>query len=188
MKFAYADPPYLGYGEKHYGRHHPEALVWDDPKTHRDLINRLSDEWPDGWVLSLHAPSLRTLLPMCPADVRVGAACKGFAQVRPMRVQYAWEPIIWRGGRKAKAPRPDAILRDWIVYGNRPRARTDDGIMGRKPLEFCEWIFDVLGAEAGDILDDLFPGNGSVTAAWHKRISAPPQMAFSPLFAERPGE
>jgi hypothetical protein len=28
MKFAYADPPYLGYGSL-YAERHPDALVWD---------------------------------------------------------------------------------------------------------------------------------------------------------------
>ena len=34
MKFAYADPPYLGYGS-FYTEHHPNALDWDNPATHR---------------------------------------------------------------------------------------------------------------------------------------------------------
>jgi hypothetical protein len=60
VKFAYADPPYLGCG-KLYAKHHPEALIWDDPETHRRLIERLVDEYPDGWAMSLHVPSLRVL-------------------------------------------------------------------------------------------------------------------------------
>jgi len=56
MKFAYADPPYLGCG-KLYAAHHPDALDWDDPETHFDLIGRLFDEYPDGWALSCHEPS-----------------------------------------------------------------------------------------------------------------------------------
>jgi hypothetical protein len=170
MRFAYADPPYLGCGRL-YAKHHPDAMIWDDPETHRALIERLSDEWPDGWALSLHAPSLRTLLPMCPDDVRVGAACKAFAQMRPIRVQYMWEPVIWRGGRT-------------VIYGNQPEPRIEDRFVGKKPLAFCEWVFDLLGAEPGDTLDDLFPGTGAVTAAWHKYTRGPPQMAFAPLFAE----
>jgi hypothetical protein len=82
MRFAYADPPYLGCGRL-YAKYHPDALIWDDPETHRHLIERLSDEWPDGWALSLHTPSLRTILPMCPADVRVAAWVKPFAVFKP---------------------------------------------------------------------------------------------------------
>jgi hypothetical protein len=183
VKFAYADPPYLGCGRL-YARHHPDAMAWDDPETHRRLIERLSDEWPDGWALSLHAPSLRTLLPMCPPDVRVGAACKDFCQIRTLRVQYAWEPVIWRGGRSDRSGwLTDGIVRDWINYGNRPAARTADSLTGRKPMAFSAWVFDLLGAEPGDTLDDLFPGTGAVMAAWHKHMRGPPQMAFSELFA-----
>ena len=40
MKFAYADPPYLGCGHR-YLEHHPEALDWDDPATHQELVDRL---------------------------------------------------------------------------------------------------------------------------------------------------
>lgn len=36
MKFAYADPPYLGMG-KMYADRHPEATLWDDPATHQAL-------------------------------------------------------------------------------------------------------------------------------------------------------
>lgn len=51
MRFAYADPPYLGCGSL-YAKYHPDALIWDDPETHRKLIQRLVDEYPDGWALS----------------------------------------------------------------------------------------------------------------------------------------
>lgn len=41
-------------GLAHYYAHlHSEAYVWDDPETHRRLIERLCDEWPDGWAMSL---------------------------------------------------------------------------------------------------------------------------------------
>ena len=31
MRFAYADPPYLGHA-KCYADRHPEAAIWDDPE------------------------------------------------------------------------------------------------------------------------------------------------------------
>ena len=67
MKFAYADPPYLGLAEKFYGHLHPEAAVYDKPEAHQALIDRLCDEFSDGWAMSLHSPSLRTILPMISA-------------------------------------------------------------------------------------------------------------------------
>src|ERR1700742_3750496 len=100
MKFAYADPPYLGCGSL-YAKHHPEAMMWDDPEAHRQLIRRLSVEWPDGWAMSLSSPSHRVLLPMCPDDVRVLSWVKPFAIFKPnVGVAYAWDPVIVRGGRR----------------------------------------------------------------------------------------
>lgn len=74
MRFAYADPPYLGQGVKHYGDLHAEAGDCDDPLWHKALIERLCDEFPDGWALSLHTPSLKTMLNFCPDDVPIGYA------------------------------------------------------------------------------------------------------------------
>src|SRR5690349_16667498 len=113
MRFAYADPPYLGCGRL-YADHHPDALDWDHASTHRDLINRLVEEYPDGWAMSLSSPSLRTLLPLCPADARVGAWVKPFASFKPnVNPAYAWEPVIWRGGRPFT--RADDTVRDWVA-------------------------------------------------------------------------
>jgi hypothetical protein len=181
MRFAYADPPYLGCG-KLYADKHPEALTWDDPETHRRLIERLSDEWPDGWALSLHVPSLRVLLPMCPQDVRIATACKTFGQIRPTRVQWMWEPIIWRGGRPGERK---PLVRDWLMYSNQHRGgyRPDGTLIGAKPRAFCRWIFDLLGAEPGDTLDDLFPGTGAVGAAWAEYIGERSPLPRLPLEA-----
>lgn len=107
MKFAYADPPYLGMGAKMYQR--PE---WDDPETHRQPVARLADEYPDGWAMSLSSPTLRTILPMCPDDCRVAAWVKPFAAFRPnVKPAYAWEPVIFRGGRPRD--RKDETWHDW---------------------------------------------------------------------------
>lgn len=160
MRFAYADPPYLGCGAL-YAKHHPEALVWDDPATHRALIERLSNEYPDGWALSASTPSLRTLLPMCPEDVRIGSWVKPFCSFKPgVPVAYAWEPVLWRGGRRRSRNEP--TVRDWVAAS----ITLKRGLTGTKPRLVCRWIFDLLGADAGDELDDLFPGSGAVGSAW----------------------
>jgi len=174
MKFAYADPPYLGCGRL-YAKHHPEALIWDDPETHRQLIQRLCDEYPDGWALSLHEPSLRVLLPMCPEDVRVAAWVKPFAAFRPnVNPAYAWEPVIFRGGRDRDRLEP--TVRDWVSAN----ITMERGLAGAKPREFCFWLFQLLGAQKNDTLDDLFPGTGAVTAAWKEYTAQP--VDCSPLF------
>jgi hypothetical protein len=166
LRFAYADPPYLGTSKARYSKHHPEAANWDDPETHRDLIAKLCDEFKDGWAMSLHVPSLKILLAMCPSDVRVAAHCKPFtAGIGKGRVQWMWDPVIWRGGRRIN---DDDMVRDWIVCW--PRSGAKDGLVGGKPRAVCRWIFSLLGAESGDDLVDLFPGTGAVGAAWAEYI------------------
>ena len=51
MKFCYADPPYLNQGKKLYG--YP---MWDDLETHRAMIERMCQCYPDGWALSASSP------------------------------------------------------------------------------------------------------------------------------------
>ena len=169
MKFAYADPPYLGLGRLYTDRH-PEALIWDDPATHRVLIERLCAEYADGWALSLHTPSLQAILSMCPTDVRIGSWVKPFCSFKPgVPVAYAWEPVIFRGGRKRGADTP--TVRDWVACSITLRR----GFTGAKPRGFCRWVFDILGADPADEFDDLFPGSGAVSAAWDEfsRASMP---------------
>jgi hypothetical protein len=80
MRFAYADPVYLGCSRLY--PEHAESYVWDDPETHRDLVTQLVAGYPDGWAMSLSMPSLRTILPMCPEDARVGSWVKTFCDRR----------------------------------------------------------------------------------------------------------
>ncbi len=91
-KFAYADPPYLGCGKKLYG-----DATYDAPEAHKALIERLCDEYPDGWAMSLSTPSVRVILPMCPDDVRVGTWVKPFAAFKKNVTRaWTWEPVIFR--------------------------------------------------------------------------------------------
>ena len=160
MKFAYADPPYLGCAQ-YYADRHPEALAYNEPATHQVLIGRLCDEFPDGWAMSLSSPSLRSILPMCPEGVRVMAWVKPFASFKPgVNPAYAWEPVIVRGGRKRG--RDCLTVRDWLAESITLRR----GFTGAKPAAFCEWIFDLLGMEPQDEFHDLFPGSGAVQRAW----------------------
>lgn len=164
---AYADPPYLGCCAL-YDHHHPDGRCWDDPETHRRLIERLVAEFPDGWALSCTSNSLRTLLPMTPEDTRVGAWVKPFhAYKRNVRPAYAWEPVLYRGGRNANHPPPAkggaaTTPKDWVAAN----ITLQRGLTGAKPLAFCFWVFDVLNLHADDDLIDLFPGTGAVTEAW----------------------
>jgi hypothetical protein len=162
VRFAYADPPYLGASRKHYGDH-PDHAVYDTVEGHRQLIDRLVAEFPDGWALSMASKNLHPLLPLCPADVRVMAWVKPFTTFFPnVPVAWAWEPVIVRGGRKR--PKEQPTVRDYVV-ANSPAIR-GKGFTGRKPPEFCYWLFEVLGMEPTDELVDLFPGSGAVGEAF----------------------
>lgn len=174
MKFAYADPPYLGCA-RFYADLHADAMIWDDPETHRQLVNHLSNNYPDGWALSLHVPSLCTIRAMCQDDCRIGAWVKPFASFKPgVNPAYAWEPVIWRGGRKRDRDQP--TVRDWCAAN----ITLEHGLTGAKPRAFCRWVFDLLGAERGDTLDDLFPGSGAVASAWAEYIGSPSQPRLFP--------
>lgn len=167
---AYADPPYLGCCSL-YGHHHPDGKCWNDIETHRALVSRLVDEYPDGWALSLTSSSLRHILPMCPEDARVAAWAKSFCAFKKgVRPCYAWEPVIfWRGrnpsaGFPHKPPEKGAkqtTPKDFIVEP----ITLKKGLTGAKPLKFCAWVLDLLGYAPGDALDDLFPGTGVMSKA-----------------------
>ena len=160
VKFAYADPPYLGCCAR-YEHHHPDGLCWDDDYTHALLIQRLCLDFPDGWALSLSTPSLQTILPMCPADCRVSAWVKPFAVFKPnVNPAYAWEPVIWRDGRQPRA-RTEPTVRDWYSEG----ITLKKGLVGAKPVGFVLWLFDLLGLQENDTVTDLYPGTGVVARA-----------------------
>lgn len=172
MRFAYADPPYVGQAKKHYSAD-PQCAEVD----HAHLIQRLVSEYPDGWALSLSSPSLKQVIALCPDNVRVCAWVKPFcafkANVNPA---YAWEPVIVAGGRKRT--RKQQTVRDWLAESITLRK----GLVGAKPKEFCYWIFDVLNVEEEDTVDDLFPGTGIVTSCLVDYL-AKDSIQQQPLFA-----
>lgn len=154
MHFAFADPPYLGCGAL-YKEHHADALAWDAPETHRALIERLVSDYPDGWAMCLSTPSLRTLLPMCPEDCRVAAWVKPFAAFKVnVNPAYAWEPVVFRGGRRGDR------TRDTVRDRFSKEITLKRGLTGAKPEAFCRWVLELLGYVTGDEVDDLFPGTG----------------------------
>lgn len=167
MRFAYADPPYIGQAKRHYSA---------DPKCaevdHLELIDRLTREFPDGWALSASAPSLGIILPMCPIGYRVGVWVKTFcAFKRNVRPAYGWEPVIFWGGRnpmngyratiperngKQTTPKDFILAEDSIAEPITLRK----GLVGAKPEKVCRWILDLLNVQPGDEVVDLFPGTG----------------------------
>lgn len=165
MKLAYADPPYLGCCAR-YEHYHPDGKCWDDASTHAAMLERLRDEYPDGWAVSLSTPSLEEYSHLAravvgPNRVRWGYWLKPFASFKPgVNPAYAWEPIMWLGGR-AKRSREENTVRDWCAFG----ITLKRGLTGAKPEGMCYWLFDLLGMEESDELVDLYPGSGAVSSA-----------------------
>lgn len=178
MRFAYADPPYLGCSVKLYGDH-PEAYVYDTIEGHKALIERLSDEFPDGWALSMTSSNLHDLLPLCPRTARIMPWVKPFAVFKPnVGVAYAWEPVIFMGGRKRT--RQQATVRDWCAVN----ITLKRGFTGAKPAAFVFWLMDVLNVQEGDTVSDLFPGSGAVQEAVDAYFGAMSGQVQDGLFAE----
>lgn len=154
MRFAFADPPYLGCAESVYG-----DPTYDNPEAHRALIARLAEY--DAWVLCLHAPSLFVIRAMCPADARVLIWAKTWVNLGPAAASgflpYCWEPVIAHGGRRPTGN----VIRDW--WSGAPEMQN---FKGAKPLGFCWWLFHAMGLEPDDEFDDLFVGSGAVSRAW----------------------
>lgn len=166
MRFAYADPPYYGLAVKFYGHLHSDAADYDRLETHAALIDRLNKY--DGWAMSLHSPSLRDILPLCPPDVRVMPWVKPFASFKPgVGVAYAWEPIIVWGGRKRE--RTQLTVRDWCAEN----ITLQRGFTGAKPDALIWWLLDVLNVQPQDEVDDLFPGSGAVAQAVQRWRESP---------------
>jgi hypothetical protein len=162
VKACYADPPYLGLAKEFYGDLHPDAASYDDPSTHKLLIERLSDEY-EAWALSMASTTLRLMLPWCPEDVRIGSWVKPFASFKlNVTRAYTWEPVLFRFSNKRT--REQGTWRDHIAEP----ITLKRGFRGAKPERVCFWIFEGLNLQEGDAFDDLFPGSGAVTRAYEK--------------------
>lgn len=161
MRFAYADPPYIGQAKKHYS-HDPLCSEVD----HGKLITKLLTEFPDGWALSASSPSVRYLWGFMPERVRMAVWCKSFgAFKRGVRPAYMWEPVFFYGGRnpwnghKAEIPPKNGKQVTPKDYIECP-ITLKKGLVGAKPEKVCNWILDLLNFQPGDELVDLYPGTG----------------------------
>jgi hypothetical protein len=111
---------------------------------------------------------MQAVIPLLPAGVRVCVWVKPFASFKPnVTFAYAWEPVYVKPARKRGRDLP--TVRDW-VSANITLKR---GLSGAKPDAVCWWLFDALGAEPGDVFDDIFPGTGGVSCAWAEWARSP---------------
>jgi hypothetical protein len=167
LRLAYADPPYLGCCGL-YDHFHGDGGCWDDIDTHAQLITRLNTEF-DGWAMSATSTSLHLITPLAPT-ARIAAWVKPFAAFkRNVPVAYAWEPVLVKEARKPIVG-GFVVMRDFMVEPITMRR----GLSGAKPEKVCHWLFEVVGAQPGDELDDMYPGSGAVTRAWRTWLTTRP--------------
>lgn len=148
MRLAYSDPPYPGCAS-----YYPE----DEEVCVFEAMFKLIEERYDGWALSTHQRGLQ-MLGVLPEGVRVAVWVKPWAVHRPrLRIQYHWEPVIYQCARPLRAP-GDRCYPDFVIAN----ATSKRGCVGAKPVDFCWWLFALMGARPGDTLDDVYPGSGVV--------------------------
>lgn len=155
MRFAYADPPYPGMAHRWYQ---------GEEVDHRELVERLVAEYPDGWALSTSSEALREVWALCPPATRLHVWVNGPRKVRSYRALHAFEAVLVAGGRRRPEPSVEDLC-DVLSWGGRQHSHPG-ALPGMKPAAFCEWVFRLLGATEGDELDDLYPGSGAVARAW----------------------
>lgn len=181
MKFAYADPPYLGCCGLYGHDHGTDGGCWDEPDTHERLLVRLWTDFPDGWALSCSSSSLiamsmlvnRTSI-LGDLRPRVGAWVKPFcAFKRGVRPCFAWEPVIYCSRRNPPHQRHEPPQK-----GGKQTTPKDfhaasitlkRGLTGAKPESFARWVFDLLNVQPGDEMVDCFPGTGVIGRIWQER-------------------
>ena len=175
MRIAYADPPYPGCAHRYKG--HPDYAGEVD---HAALIRRLETEF-DGYVLHTSSVALTGLVPLLHPPYRIDAWVKPFAAFkRNVPVAYAWEPVIVREARKPVVS-GRIVMRDWVSCSITLRK----GLCGAKPPPVIRWAFEVVGAQPGDELFDLYPGTGIVSRTWEEwqaevSLSVPPSRGGEP--------
>lgn len=159
MRFAYADPPYVGQAKRLYGKHKDFAGEVD----HQELIRRLAGY--DGWALSLSVKSLPEVLAMCPEGVVTLAWFKPIAPPLGDHRRYNWEPVILKPVRRygpGYVPLACVASPPQFTFREKP----ENHVIGEKPEAFAHWVFASAGLTRDDQMDDLFPGSGAVGRAW----------------------
>lgn len=152
IRVAYADPPYPGLAAKF---------------DHAALLRELSTF--DAWALSTSEDALITIGALAvsiePRTVHVASWNRGArGNTHAVRPVSAWEPVLYCGGRLSapgQAPPPDAL-----AYRAAARRSDPNRCTGTKPARFAFWLFELLGAQPGDVFVDVFPGSGGMGRAW----------------------
>lgn len=176
MRLAIADPPYppfngsggrktrasRWYGTKQRSKTdrpadvHPAAADWDDPASHRALLEQLMEF--DGWAIATSPDGLAAYGPL-PSACRIAAWVKPGAQPGAHRLLSYWEPIIIYPPKGRRSNRGVGAIPDVVT------ARYRGGFIGAKPEAWTHFVLDALTFTEGDEVVDLFSGSGAVARA-----------------------
>ncbi len=112
-------------------------------------------------------PQLRLTWPLFPEHSRIFVAAKNFVQIRPIPVQYAYDPVVfWQkeGGRLID----DYKGRDWHIGQTsvtKFRGMNEAGFHEcPRPLDTCQYIVGNFSPRGGTVCD-LFMGSGTTAVA-----------------------
>lgn len=178
MKLAIADPPYPPYRDgrsratrwydsstptnsrrAYNADHHAAAAEWDEPATHRALLERLHAEY-DGWAIATSSDGADVYGPL-PGHARRMVWVKPTALPGGGRIISAHEIVIVSCPRERLGRQTGPHVRDVLI-----QISYADGFTGAKPPQWTHWVLDALGYDPdADTVDDLFPGSGAVTTA-----------------------
>ena len=177
MRLCIADPPYLGRAEMFYGDRdlaslnfggsinqtfkadrHPDAHLWDDPRTHRQLVQDLVAHY-DGWAIAMVPDSLRHYLQWVPPDVVIAVWHDPRVMPTGRHPRRRWEPVIVSRppGRRQVTAVPTPV--GDVLTCPHPSG----SFAGAKPRAWTRWVLDMMGHDPDvDTVDDLFAGSGAV--------------------------
>ena len=155
------DPPYgIGWSRgpwKDDPAAYPELMCW--------LVSEANRLAPNGFVFIFQAmPNCPRWHEWFPAEFRIFAACKNFAQVRPTGLWHSWDPVVfWRNGPNS-GPNSEVVNRDFHV-GNVAGVFGDKcGHPCPRPLDTMKHLVAVAAPSGGVVLDP-FMGSGTTLVA-----------------------
>lgn len=165
-RLAFGDPPYPGLAKRYYGDHTDYAGEVD----HCRLLEQLATY--DGWALSTSRKALEGgLLSLIPrgVDFHLCSWTKTHHHPKARGPASIWEPVIVVPARRRLPGVPDALVCS-VARGG------DSDLIGRKPLAFYAWLFQLLGATPADSFDDLFPGSETGSRCWGEFCRSAPSL------------
>jgi DNA modification methylase len=167
------DPPYgigfkyAGHDDSDYGEAGYGAWLWQTLEQAENIV-------PAGALMFVWqaSPNIRHFAQWFPRDWRLFCAAKNFVQMRPIAMQYAYDPVIvwWKeGGKPWAAPNTDGtIKRDWHI------ADTASVMSKSEPLERAhpcprpaDQVTHIIEqwCKPGSTVLDLFAGSGTTLIA-----------------------